>query len=80
MSLFTGATSSVPLGGIFGLSAYLLLHDRIKDFIPGSAPNKATPVFMGHGDADLTVRYAWGQQTAAALRELGFGVDFRTYK
>ncbi|MCJ1417899.1 hypothetical protein MMC32_004244 [Xylographa parallela] len=80
MSLFTGLTSPVKLGGFFGLSAYLLMHHKIKDFVPASLPNKDTPVFMGHGDADPTVRYAWGQQTAAVLKELGYGVDFRTYR
>ena len=79
MSLFTGMTSPAKLGGFFGLSAYLLLHNKIKDFIPSSLPNKDTPIFMGHGDADPTVKYAWGQRTAAALKELGYSVDFRTY-
>ncbi|MCJ1314941.1 hypothetical protein MMC15_000255 [Xylographa vitiligo] len=80
ISLFTGATSPLQLGGFFGLSAYLLLHHKIRDFLPASPPNKDTPVFMAHGDADPTVRYAWGQQTAAALKALGFAVDFRTYR
>ncbi|MCJ1403602.1 hypothetical protein MMC11_006825 [Xylographa trunciseda] len=79
ISLFTGATSPLKLGGIFGLSAYLLLHHKIADFIPAAQPNKDTPIFMGHGDADPTVRYPWGQRTAAALRDLGYAVDFRTY-
>ncbi|MCJ1393150.1 hypothetical protein MMC18_006022 [Xylographa bjoerkii] len=79
MSLFTGVTSPIKLGGFFGLSAYLLLYNKIKDFVPSSLPNKDTPVFMGHGDADPTVKYAWGQRTAATLKELGYGVDFRTY-
>ena len=35
---------------------------------------------MGHGDADPLVRYDWGQQTASILRELGWKVDFRSYK
>ena len=34
---------------------------------------------MGHGDADPLVRYEWGSDTAKALREMGWNVDFRTY-
>ena len=34
-----------------------------------------------NGDSDPLVKHEWGQDTAKALRELGFkSVDFRTYK
>ena len=29
---------------------------------------------------DQVVRYEWGQQTASILKEMGWKVDFRTYK
>ena len=80
ISLFTGVTSSEKLAGIFGLSSYLLLHDKIKDYVTTESSNKSTPVFMGHGDVDPLVRHDWGSETAKALRELGWTVDFRTYK
>lgn len=48
MSVFTGLTTNHQLGGIVGLSCYLLLGDKIKDLATGA--NKHTPVFMGHGD------------------------------
>ena len=35
---------------------------------------------MGHGDVDPLVRHDWGNDTAKVLRELGWTVDFRTYK
>lgn len=35
---------------------------------------------MGHGDKDPLVKYAWGWRTAEALRDLGYKVDFHTYK
>ena len=56
------------------------MHNKIKDFVPTDNPNKTTPVFMGHGDADPTVRYEWGQMTAKVLQGMGWAVDFRTYK
>ena len=84
MSLFTGMTCPSKLGGFFGLSSYLLLHDKIKNYMPNQdgakSPNAETPVLMGHGDADPLVKYEWGRRTADALKEMGFAVDFRTYK
>ena len=80
ISLFTGITFDKKLAGIFGLSSYLLLHDKIKDYVKTDAPNKHTPIFMGHGNADQLVRYKWGQDTAAMLTEMGLKVDLRTYE
>ncbi|RMZ16689.1 hypothetical protein D0860_00842 [Hortaea werneckii] len=79
MSLLAGITSPTKLGGIFGLSSYLLLRDKVQSLVPAESPNKDTGIFMGHGDSDPIVRYEWGQQTAAKLREWGWKVDFRTY-
>ncbi|KAF2223590.1 putative acyl-protein thioesterase 1 [Elsinoe ampelina] len=79
MSLISGVTSPVRLGGIFGLSSYLLLKGKIRDMVPKENPNKDTVIFMGHGDMDPVVRYEWGQQTAAKLKEWGWNVDFNTY-
>lgn len=79
MSLFTGLTSDVKVGGIFGLSCYLLLGDKIKELIPKEFPNKDTPVFMGHGEEDSIVKYEYGVKSAEALKEMGMGVEFRKY-
>ncbi|KAL9100467.1 MAG: hypothetical protein Q9163_004157 [Psora crenata] len=80
IAIFTGITSPLRLGGIVGLSSYLLLHDQIKDYATTEPSNKATPIFMGHGDCDPLIQYQWGVQTAKLLREMGWNVDFRTYK
>jgi len=66
---------------VFGLSCYLVLGDKVKDFAKeASEANKDTPFFMGHGDADEVVKYKWGQQTAEVLKkELGHKVEFKTY-
>ena len=79
MSLFAGLTGEVKLGGIFGLSSYLLLADKFKEFIPKDFPNQSTPVFMGHGDMDAVVKFEYGQQTAEAFKGMGLQVDFRKY-
>jgi predicted esterase len=82
MSLFTGVTTSHKLGGVFGLSCYLLMGNKVKGMAKEEAKdiNKDTPFFMGHGDADEVVKYQWGQQTAEFVKkELGHQVEFKTY-
>lgn len=80
MSLLSGVTYKSQLGGIFGLSCYLLLQKKIKEMIPADSPNQATPIFMGHGDADPVVAYKFGSLSAKELTNHGYKVDFRTYK
>jgi len=79
ISLISGITYKNQLGGIFGLSCYLLLQKTLKD-LPENSPNKKTPIFMGHGDADPVVAHKFGEMSAAALTDGGYKVDFRTYK
>ena len=40
MALLSGVTYKNQLGGIFGLSCYLLLQKKIKDLIPSESPNQ----------------------------------------
>lgn len=80
MSLFTGITGREKIGGVFGLSCYLLLSDRIKNFTPEDWPNKKTPFFLAHGEDDEVVRFPYGQRTAEMVKELGLeDVTFKTY-
>jgi len=79
MSIFSGLTCPQKLGGIFGLSCYLLLHNKIKEFIPKDSVNKDTKIFMGHGDSDSLVRPEWGASTATILRDLGWNVELKMY-
>ena len=80
MSLLTGTTSPEPLAGYFALSGYLPMHKKIDSIVPKGSLKTDVKVFMGHGDKDTMVKYQWGQDTAKVLGELGFDVDFRTYK
>ncbi|KAJ9500292.1 hypothetical protein H2202_004087 [Exophiala xenobiotica] len=82
MSIFTGVTTPHKLGGVFGLSCYLVLADKVKEFAKeANEVNRDTPFFMGHGDRDEVVKYKWGQHTAEVLRkELGHKVEFKTYR
>jgi predicted esterase len=78
MSIFSGITSEKKLGGIFGLSSYLLLNSKLPEHTKKGA-NKDTPIFMGHGDSDPLIRLEWGRQTALALKNAGYAVDFKIY-
>ena len=79
MSLISGITCPHKLGGIFGLSCYLLLQSKVKELVPANNPNKDTPIFMCHGDADEVVQHRWGKTSADELLKAGWNVDFRTY-
>ena len=79
MSIFAGVTCPDKLAGIVGLSSYLLIQNKVKDYIPTENPNQETPIFMGHGAVDPLVKTAWGRQTAEILKGWGWTVDFKTY-
>ncbi|KAL7905926.1 Phospholipase/Carboxylesterase domain-containing protein [Trichoderma velutinum] len=80
MSIFSGLTAPFKLGGIVGLSSWMLLHHKFKEFIPEANLNKETPIFMGHGDNDQLVLYEWGLATEQKLKEFGFDVTLETYE
>ncbi|KAJ5732449.1 Phospholipase/carboxylesterase [Penicillium malachiteum] len=80
MSVFTGLTMKEKIGGVFGLSCYLLLHDRIKSFMPEDFPNKQTPFFLAHGLEDGVVKYELGEMSSKIVKDLGVeSVSFNSY-
>lgn len=80
MSVFSGITNKEKLGGVFGLSCYLLLSDRIKNYVAEDWPNKKTPFFLAHGLDDDIVPHSFGEMSAKAMKELGMeDVSFRSY-
>lgn len=81
MSVFTGLTSKEKLGGVFGLSCYLLLSDRVKNYLPEEWANKKTPFFLAHGEDDEVVRFEYGQKSSQMLKEIGLeDVKFNKYE
>lgn len=79
MSIFAGLLAPFKLGGVVGLSSWLLLNRTFKDRVPADSPNRDTPVFMGHGDRDPLVLYPLAQASEKKLTELGYKVSFKTY-
>lgn len=80
MALVSGLTSPHKLGGVFGLSCYLLLKDKLLAMITDAGNvNRETKLFLAHGDEDQVVKPEFGKASAQALKEWGYNVDFRTY-
>lgn len=80
MALHAGLTSDHKLGGIFGLSCYMLLRNDFKKIIDDAGnSNKNTKIFMGHGTGDPVVQYEFGQKTATQLKDWGYNIDFKSY-
>lgn len=82
ISIFTGLTIQRRLAGIFGLSCYLLLGNKIADLAKeANDANEDTPFFLAHGDSDPVVRYDWGKKTAQIVeKDLRHKVEFKTYR
>ncbi|KAG0651691.1 Acyl-thioesterase 1 [Hyphodiscus hymeniophilus] len=79
MSIFSGITAPQKLGGIFGLSSYLLLHNKVKEFVGAENVNKDTKIFMGHGTEDPLIKPQWGRMTAEILKKEGWSVELKMY-
>ncbi|KAG2418959.1 hypothetical protein HFD88_002062 [Aspergillus terreus] len=80
MSVFTGLTNKEKLGGVFGLSCYLLLSDRLKNYTPEDFPNKSTPFFLGHGLEDEIVPHQFGALSVEKMKAFGLeDVSFKSY-
>ncbi|KAJ1991715.1 hypothetical protein H4R33_001271 [Dimargaris cristalligena] len=77
MTLLTGLTSERKLAGMAALSGYLPLRSLI--FSMASDVSRSLPIFMAHGQEDEVVSYHFGQQSAEALKQKKYNVDFHTY-
>ena len=74
MAIYTGLRSDRPLGGIVGLSCYLLLRDEYPAAL--TELSKRVPIFMYHGHNDMTVPFEIGQLSYQKLKEYGVQVTF----
>jgi phospholipase/carboxylesterase len=77
VTLACGLRRRAPLAGLIALSTYLAQPERAAAALaPGAT---AQPVFMAHGTQDPVIPLAAGSHSAAALRALGFTVDWHAY-
>ena len=77
ITLAAGLRRTEPLAGLIALSSYLPMIERAASDTTAEAVGQ--PLFMGHGSQDPVVPYAAGEYSAAALRRLGFSVDWHRY-
>ncbi|RSL48109.1 Acyl-protein thioesterase 1 [Fusarium sp. AF-6] len=79
MSLLAGLTCKNKLGGIIGLSSWLLLSQSFAGMVSPTDANRQTPVKMFHGDADPIVNVQRGKLSVDLLKELGYDVTWKIY-
>lgn len=77
MSVLSGLSANVKLGGIVALSCWLLLGGKFKEL--ATPENKQTPIFMAHGSFDPLVVPPLARLSYEKLKELGYDVTFKTY-
>lgn len=88
IAYFTGLTYPQTLGGLFGLSTYLLMTKTMQGLIPrpkeednGQRPSQATPVFAAHGTDDDVVPHNVGVGSRTYLKEqMGMSVESHDYR
>ena len=77
MALHTGLRYRQRLAGILALSCYIPLAGTLAT--ERQAVNQHTPLFIAHGDYDAVIPMRYGQQSAEALKSLGYAVDWNDY-
>lgn len=79
MSILSGLTCKNKLGGIIGMSSWLLLSQSFAGMVSPTDANRQTPVKMFHGDADPIVNIQRGKLSVDLLKELGYDVSWKVY-
>jgi predicted esterase len=77
IGITAGLSSEYSLAGIIGLSGYIPLKE--KTFAMATDANKKIPIFLGHGDMDMTVPYQVGKLSYDFIKSRGYPVTFKTY-
>ena len=78
MSALTGLTSSIKLGGLFFLSGYIPLHEKLPSTFTDA--NKQTPIFIAHGEQDELIKAKFGEMSKDLLLSRGYMVEWHLYK
>lgn len=78
IALHAGLTCGYKLAGILALSCYLPMLDYLE--AERSAANQDTPILMAHGVWDPVVPLPSGQAALAALKTLGYPVEWKEYR
>ena len=77
IALFTALRHSEKLLGVVALSTYLVLEDEVGK--ERSDANRETPIFQAHGTMDPMVVYERGEHCHAALKGMGYEVEWHDF-
>jgi phospholipase/carboxylesterase len=77
IALHTGLRYPQSFAGIVALSTYLMDAENLPR--RASAANRATPVFMAHGNSDTVVLPKWAMASRDFLKTNGYQVEWRDY-
>ena len=77
IALQTGLRHANRLGGIVALSTYLALEDSLE--AEASSANRATPIFMAHGNEDPIVPIQLAEVSRMALENRGYDVEWHSW-
>ncbi|KJH52383.1 putative acyl-protein thioesterase 1 [Dictyocaulus viviparus] len=76
LALYAGLTYPYKLGGIIGLSSFLIQRDKL----PGNhTANRSTPILLGHGSNDILVPLTFGQLTESLIKAFNPNVRLLVY-
>jgi phospholipase/carboxylesterase len=78
MALHTGLRCPERLAGIMALSCFLPLPATVAS--EAHAANRDVPVFLAHGTDDAVIPLARAERARATLAQLGYRVEWRTYR
>lgn len=77
ITLAAGLRRERPLAGLIGLSTYLPGAERLAGF--ATEASKRQPIFMAHGSGDPVIPIAHSENSARALRDAGYDVQWHRY-
>lgn len=77
IALSLGTRREAPLAGLIALSTYLPGADRLAGF--ASAASKRQPLFMAHGLGDPVIPLLYARQSAEALQQAGYAMEWHSY-
>jgi len=77
IALHAGLSSSLPLGGILGLSTFLPEHPEPEKQY--HAANYQTPIMLMHGSEDMVISSHLGLSTRSHLKQKAYNVEWNEY-
>lgn len=77
LTLLTGLTCKVPLGGLLALSSYLPMATKL--LTADVKVNHDVPIYMAHGDEDEILPMWLGERSAHTLKSAGLDVSWHHY-